>query len=224
MLCTSPLASQKKRDDIRNSMDSPGPLDTLDPNIPSRQPNGKFQAPHEPTKGTVATAGSLSHVTKPSLTGMPPFQRPRKRVVWRNKACFIALPPEDEFGRKTARASYLGSDDFEKRLEEWKIRGFDTRGFILAPQTSDLHSPCSEGQSRFVYPDLEDEKRERGIGNYRVQIPDRQNWVCAPSVPSPVPERFFSCKTCSESEEVFVSSRHLVVRTLPEEILTSKRL
>ena len=175
-------------------MDSPGPLDVMDPNIPSRQPNGKLPAAQQPTsrvlplvdpKGPEApitdtakgTAGNISHVTRPSLTGMHSFQRPRKRVLWRNKACFIALPLEDEFGRKTSRESYLGQDEVETRLQDWQSRGFDTNGFTLAPETFDSHSTFLEGQSRAVHPDPEDEKIERGDGAFRVKIPDRRLWV-----------------------------------------------
>ena len=175
-------------------MDSLGPLDTLDPNVPSRQYTGKLQAIQEPTSsaqppsdrkkseapvsGTVTnTAEGHLHVTRPSITGMLSFQRPRKRVVWRNKACFIALPLEDEFGRKTSRESYLSPNDFERRLNDWKDHGFNTNGFTLAPQISDSHSPHLEGQSRAVHPDPEDEKRERADGKYRVNIPDWRHWV-----------------------------------------------
>ena len=174
-------------------MNSPGPLDTMDPNVTSRQPNGKPKAAQQPTsqapvpfdrKGSeapvseTATSGaeSLPHVMRPSLTGMPSFQRPRKRVIWRNKACFVALPLEDGFGRRTGRKSYLSPNDFEKRLEDWKNHGFDTSGFTLAPEASDLDSPL-EGQSRAVHPDPEDEKRERANGSYRVSIPDQRHWV-----------------------------------------------
>lgn len=174
-------------------MESPGPLDTVDPNILSRQPKGKLKAAEQPLSRappssdhqkseapvsgtTMNVTGGLSHVTRPSLTGMPSFQRPRKRVVWRNKACFIALPLEDEFGRKTSRKSYLGLEEVERNLKDWKQQGFDTNGFTLAPQTSDLHSPLLEGQSRAVHPDPEDGKRERADGTYRVNIPDRRDW------------------------------------------------
>ncbi|KAL9133335.1 MAG: hypothetical protein Q9175_005492, partial [Cornicularia normoerica] len=174
-------------------MDSLGPLDTTDPTIPSRQPNGKSQAAQQPTSRApppfdpittkasapdTATnaAGGQSHSTRLSLTGMPSFQRPRKRVVWRNKACFIALPLGDEFGRKTSRESYLTTDDMEKRLKDWKTHGFDTHGFTLAQQISDSHLPPLEGQSRAVHPDPEDDKRERANGTYCVNIPDGRNW------------------------------------------------
>lgn len=176
-------------------MNSLGPLDTMDPNIPSRQPIGKLQPAQQPTsrapppcdrKGSEAPVSGMatnaaegqSHVTRPSLASVPSCQRPRKRVIWRNKACFIALPLEDEFGRKTSRESYLSPTDFERRLEDWKNHGFDTNGFTLVPQTSSSHSPRLEGQSRAVHPDPEDEKRERADGTYHVNIPDRRHWVC----------------------------------------------
>ncbi|KAF6234417.1 hypothetical protein HO173_007450 [Letharia columbiana] len=174
-------------------MNSLGPLDTMDPNIPSRQPIGKLQPAQQPTsrapppcdrKGSEAPVSGMatnaaegqSHVTRPSLASVPSCQRPRKRVIWRNKACFIALPLEDEFGRKTSRESYLSPTDFERRLEDWKNHGFDTNGFTLVPQTSSSHSPRLEGQSRAVHPDPEDEKRERADGTYHVNIPDRRHW------------------------------------------------
>ena len=175
-------------------MNSLGPLDTKDPNIPSRQPNGKSQAAQQPMSGATlpfdrkrseasisetatSPAGGISHGTRPSLTGMPSFQRPRRRVIWRNKACFIALPLEDESGRSTSREDYLSPDDCARRLEDWKNQGFNTNGFTLALQSSDSQLPCLEGQSRAVHPDPEDEKRERADGIYRVCIPDRRQWV-----------------------------------------------
>ena len=176
-------------------MKSLGPLNTMDANILPQHPNGKLQAAQQPPLQapppldrigseapfpSLATneAGDPSHNSRPSLTGMPSFQRQRKRVIWRNKACFIALPLEDESGRRTSRESYLSPDDFERRLKDWKTNGFDISGFTLAPQTSDSHSPSLEGQTRAVHPDPEDERRERADGVYRVNIPDQQYWVC----------------------------------------------
>lgn len=168
----------------------------MDPNIPSRQPNGKLQAAQQslscaqppsdrkrseapPVFSTTANpTGGHFHITRPSLAGMPSFQRPRKRVLWRNKACFIALPLQDEFGRMTSKENYLSPADFERRLLNWKNNGYDINGFTLAPQSCDSHSSLLEGQTRAVHPDPDDEKRERGDGAYRVKIPDQRHWVC----------------------------------------------
>ena len=205
----TPYASKEHSHDTRSDTNSLSPLDSMDPNIPPRQLSGKSQAVQQPlsraqlpsdcqvseapaAETATSAAGGLSHITRPPLTVMPSFQRPRKRVIWRNKACFIALPLEDEFGRSTSRESYLSPDDVEGRLKVWENHGFDTNGFTLAPQTSDLHSPRLEGQSRAMHPDPEDEKRERADGTYRVSIPDRQNWVSTPSRKCfPVPDCIF---------------------------------
>ena len=191
----TPHVNANKSDNTRNRMTSLGPLDAMDPNIPTRQPKGKLEAAQQPisraplpldhnrSEATIsepATSASrgLSPVTRPFLTGMPSFQRPRKRVIWRNKACFIALPLEDEFGRSTSRERYLSPDDFVRRLKDWESQGFNTNGFTLAPQNYDSLSPTLEGQSRAVHPDPEDEKRERADGAYRVNVPDQRHWVC----------------------------------------------
>ena len=203
-------------------MDSLGHLDTMDPNVPSRQPTGKLQATQQLTSRVLppvdrksaeasisdtatSTAGDCSHVTRPSLAGMHSFQRPRKRVVWRNKACFIALPLEDEFGRKTSRESYLGQDECERRLRDWQSRGFDTNGFTLAPEAFDSHSTCLDGQSRAMHPDPEDEKIERADGAFRVKIPDRRLWVrISLEEWFPSLDPFFHCKTCLGSKNLLL--------------------
>ena len=190
----------------------------MDPNILSRRPTGKSQAAEQaipralppidynsseaPISDSAASAaGSLMHVTRPSLTGIASFQRPRKRVLWRNKACFIALPLEDEFGRKTSRETYLGRDDFQTRLEKWKDQGFDTNGFTLLSPSS-ASNPLSEGQSRTVHPDPEDVKRERADGIYHVNIPERRHWVCVSLEIFSCSTVFFMCKICSGSRIV----------------------
>ena len=191
----TPHVNAAESDNTPNRMTSLGPLDAMDPNIPTRQPKGKLQAVQQPisraslpldykrseasiSESATSASRGLSPVTRPFLTGMPSFQRPRKRVIWRNKACFIALPLEDDFGRSTSRERYLSPDDFVRRLQDWEDQGFNTNGFTLAPQTSDLLSPTLEGQSRAVHPDPEDEKRERADGTFRVNIPDQRHWVC----------------------------------------------
>jgi len=175
------------------NMDSAGPLDPLDPNIPSRQSNCKFQAAQKPlppppppfdrtaseapvSSAATTTSEAPSHVTRPSSSGGATFQRPRKRVIWRNKACFVALPIDSEFGKKTTRESYLGCEDVTRRLQDWESKGYDTTGFLLAPSSPDPLSHSSEGQSREVHPNPEDEIQERMGRNYRVNIPDRQEW------------------------------------------------
>ena len=95
--------------------------------------------------------------------------------MWRNKACWIALPLDVELGRRTTRDSYLGEEDVARRLEGWKSRGYDTKGFVLATSLDSPH-PFAEGQSRPVHPDPEDEKQERAHGRFRVNIPDRREW------------------------------------------------
>ncbi|KAL6718064.1 hypothetical protein ACLMJK_004149 [Lecanora helva] len=173
-------------------MDSPSPLDSLDPNIPSRQykvSSKAFEKPLPPppapfdrtvseapvTSSATNTSESSFGVTRPSSSGSA-FQRPRKRVIWHNKACWIALPIASDSGKKTTRADFLKPEDVAQRLQNWMDKGYDIRGFSLAPRSAEFPRSNGEGQSREVHPDPEDERREHIRQPYKVNIPDRREW------------------------------------------------
>lgn len=177
-----------------NLMDTQSPPDPLDPNTlfnrqsPIEQRSQEKALPTPPSSldrtDSEALVPSVSsdgkepgaQPTRPQLTGQPSFQRPRKRVIWRNKACIIALPLQDEHGRPTNRQDYLKPEEVQRRLEEWERTGFNTQGFVLASPSSQPDSGTFQGQSRAVHPDPEDERRERSRHNFRVSVPDKQEW------------------------------------------------
>jgi len=117
---------------------------------------------------------SLPKTSRPSISGLQSFQRPKKRVLWRGKACIIALPLDD--GRTdSAEKVHLEPEDVCRRLQDWESQGYDTRGFRLSSDISS-DTQISEGQSRRIYPDPQKIHQERRNRWYRVNIPDRQGW------------------------------------------------
>lgn len=113
---------------------------------------------------------------KSSITAQSSFQRSRKRVVWRGKACIIALPAGDEHWNRNNRGKLLKPQDVKDRLETWESQGYQTKGFKLS-SLFEGHVPCSsDGQSRAIYPGPEDEQLERTDRKFRVNIPDRREW------------------------------------------------
>ena len=125
---------------------------------------------------SVNVLGMASNVKRPSVTSQISFQRPRRRVNWRGKACIIALPSDDGYDEKTSRREYLKPQDVLKRLEMWERQGYQTKGFSLSSIIEGRTEHLSEGQSRVVYPSLDDQMDERVSKRYRVRIPDRQEW------------------------------------------------
>ena len=120
---------------------------------------------------------STSTPTRPPVSTVASFQRPKKRVPWRGKTCIIALPLSDGNLEKANKNTYLSRQSVVDRLREWERNGYDTKGFGVSPVFADTSvPPYSEGQSRIPYPDPEDETRERLGGKYRVSIPDRREW------------------------------------------------
>lgn len=125
---------------------------------------------------SVNVLGSPSTITRPSLASQISFQRPRKRVTWRGKACIIALPSDDGYDEKSGNREYLKPRDVKERLEMWERQGYQTKGFSLSPVIEDGTQHFSEGQSRVVYPSPDDHMDECGSTRYRVSLPDRQEW------------------------------------------------
>ena len=171
-------------------MESIKPLAAVDANVPRRsqrmlklenRPSSPSSS-HEPGQMEGATDGSPQigcispdPMRRPSLNGQPSFQRPRKRLTWRNKACIIALPLEDEHGRRTSRVDYLKPKEVLQRLRAWEERGFNTSGFLLAdPSVGDACG--SQGQSRSLHPNPEEEDQERRQASFRVLIPNKQEF------------------------------------------------
>lgn len=96
-------------------------------------------------------------------------QRSKKRVIWRGKACAIALPLNDNRGTRPL----LTSADVLARMEQWQDEGLDTRGFKLS------NSPNNEelgGQTCRPYPDPDDVLKERDGGQFRVGVPNQAEW------------------------------------------------
>lgn len=117
---------------------------------------------------------SLPKNSRPSISGLQSFQRPKKRVIWHGKACIIALPL---VGGRTDSAEkiYVKPEDVRRRLEGWESQGYDTKGFRLSSEISS-DTQTSEGQSRRIYPDQQEMYQERRNRLYRVSIPDRRAW------------------------------------------------
>ena len=176
-------------------METPSPLSPVDPNTPSRYMQNKIQGQilekplppppnafdrvraETPQTGSPAPAQeSPSHGARPSLTAIPSFMRPRKRFIVGGKGCVIALPLENDQGRKTTLESYLKPEDVQQRLNGWESKGFDTKGFVLASPSTEPAASAKDGQSRSIHPDSADELRERSKESFRVSIPDRCEW------------------------------------------------
>ena len=59
-------------------------------------------------------------------------------------------------------------------MRQWEEKGFDTAGFDLSD--GDIDDPSMPGQSREVYPDLEEVQKERQTREVRVYIPNKKAW------------------------------------------------
>lgn len=144
----------------------------LPPSTPSEE---SINSP--PVSYSGSTAIELSANTRPPVSTVNSFQRPKKRVPWRGKTCIIALPLGHDHGDTISQNTYLSPEAVAERLREWERNGYDTKGFGISPVfAGNTVPPFSEGQSRIPYPDPEDGKREGTGVPYRVSIPDRREW------------------------------------------------
>ncbi|KAL4894051.1 hypothetical protein BDV59DRAFT_201361 [Aspergillus ambiguus] len=98
--------------------------------------------------------------------------RPRKKMVWRGKACFVALPLEDKRGTEYR---LLTPDDVDRSLKNWEELGYDIRGFSICTPDDESDTYLG-GLSRPLYPDPDEALEDWKAGNYGVSIPDKAEW------------------------------------------------
>ena len=126
----------------------------------------------------------LDGVSDPNLPARSPlrrqmsiaksFQRPKTKLIWKGKACIIAVPLDDCRGPEDA--PLLTPADVQARLEKWEREGYNTAGFVLGDMLAGNSSGRAGGQSRDIHPDPADMLAERRSHGYRVSIPDRAEW------------------------------------------------
>lgn len=104
---------------------------------------------------------------RPNMPAAQSFQRPKRKVAWRNKACVIALPLDDSRG-SDARP-LLTPQDVDKRMKQWENEGFDLDSGV---QTGD----GLRFQSRPLFPTAEDIRLERSNNRIHVKIPNKAEW------------------------------------------------
>lgn len=123
-------------------------------------------------------SGSSDKVTSPTLRrhrsqSSASLQRPRTRIVWRGRVCWIALPPEDKSRRDSEKNRPLTHEEVIGRLHSWEAKGYNTSGFQLC---ADPHENLDCSHSRAVFPDLKEILRERSERSFPVHIPSRAEW------------------------------------------------
>jgi hypothetical protein len=132
--------------------------------------------PHTPEEVASPSHSDLADASprskrRASITSGAVLQRQKRRVVWKGKACIIALPSNDERGR--GNEPLLTRADLKARMEQWESEGLDARGFTLNG------SPTNEnlaGQTCRPYPDPVQVMDEREGGQFRVSVPNQAEW------------------------------------------------
>ncbi|KAL9620800.1 MAG: hypothetical protein Q9160_004700 [Pyrenula sp. 1 TL-2023] len=123
--------------------------------------------------GSDSTKSPYDTGTRPPLPNAQSFQRPKKRIICKGKACIIALPLNDERG---CTARLLSPADVAARMQQWESQGFNTEGFSLNPHWNGEQEQGSASQSRSLFPDPNEVQHERISQSFKVRIPKKAEW------------------------------------------------
>ncbi|OAL33424.1 hypothetical protein AYO20_07280 [Fonsecaea nubica] len=116
---------------------------------------------------------SPTTAVRPRPPSMQSFQRPKKKVIWKGKACIIALPLTDR--EAAGLPPVLTPQQVKERIDGWIAAGYSVDGFGLNDPIAGA-SGESSGQSRPVYPDTTDIQAERKLREFQVHIPNQAEW------------------------------------------------
>lgn len=100
-----------------------------------------------------------------------PPPRPRTKLAWRGKACWIALPsmaPEACGGHRP-----LSTSETQSRLKYFEDEGYNVNGFDLEPWA---YHDAIVSQSSGQYPDESEDVTKRQQKDFKVFVPNPQTW------------------------------------------------
>ena len=100
-----------------------------------------------------------------------PPPRPRTKLAWRGKACWIALPsmaPEACGGNRP-----LSTSETQSRLKRFEEEGYNVNGFDLEPWA---YHDAIVSQSSGQYPDDAEDVIKRQQKDFKVFVPNPQTW------------------------------------------------
>ncbi|OCL05104.1 hypothetical protein AOQ84DRAFT_102886 [Glonium stellatum] len=143
------------------SADKPLPLPPVDDELPVSLNSIREPSPKPPTPGSVQSVQT---------------SRPRKRVPWKGKACWVSLPAEIPRGTPGYPPPPLSAEEVTARMHEFEQAGYDTRGFGHWKDGSDATVSEYFGQNRSIFPDYSDYQEDRNSGPFRVRIPNKSEW------------------------------------------------
>ncbi|KIX04871.1 uncharacterized protein Z518_05742 [Rhinocladiella mackenziei CBS 650.93] len=116
---------------------------------------------------------SPSSTVRPRPTSMQSYQRPKKKVFWKGKACIIALPMTDR--EAAGLPPVLTAEQVKRRIDGFIADGYNVDGFELNDVPTGPPRESS-GQSRPVYPDPTEMHSERKLRHFQVHIPNQAEW------------------------------------------------
>ncbi|PHH65209.1 hypothetical protein CDD81_3068 [Ophiocordyceps australis] len=99
----------------------------------------------------------------------------KKKVPWKGKNIMILLPRDDRRGLAGTSSMPLSSQETEKMYESWRELGYNTSGFDLRAENSELTGQ-DDSKSRQSWPSSEDMALERAQGRFKVTLPDLNAW------------------------------------------------
>jgi hypothetical protein len=134
----------------------------------------KSPSPQLPTPMAV-DGQSLPQWQRTDSTASVTNARPKKRVLYKGKSCWISIPQEPPRGTIGHPPVPLSPAAVKARLDSFESAGYDTRGFGNWNDVDPLLPP-QHAQNRSVYPDPSDDFDARRRRKFRVIVPNRLAW------------------------------------------------
>ncbi|KAJ9627613.1 hypothetical protein H2203_002825 [Taxawa tesnikishii (nom. ined.)] len=160
----TPKADGRRESWASASLDD-GPVEFEKP-LP-RVPEKQVQTENTVDKNTHDASGSQLAPAEPALS----VPTPRKKLLWRGKACWVALPPAES--GENGWPEPLHPSEVEARLRSFEQAGYNVHGFDL---DDEQRGTKGSSQNRPEYPDPAEDLVQREKKNFNVRVADPKTW------------------------------------------------